>query len=504
MSDIPSQDDLIRYVLGHLPQDEARLIAKRCRRDPLLKERLAVVESLCADMTSPNQPSSALARQLPAVRYWVATLAALVLVAFVTTESLGVTKVFTTTLKVVIPHADSEIILQIPFDDATELFVDDQRISSAAVLAEGVLHVTPGTHRLRLVQQGRLVMEQTIAVQSGEAVAFQTPGVGEHVEPQADLQIKHIMRLSYADEFSELRALVFSEDDRALILACGGYAEKGRVLRIDVKQQTSTILANEPSGVPAVTASTNGKLVAYTVWNSNELVARNNGAEILRTKLTQVGRPSLTPDGRLLAVGGEDGSIGVWDMAERKLIRTWSLGTTVHGVLIAPDGKSLIVVGGHWQPWGHSDSYGEASIWTLEGQVVQHLQGHEATVLTAAVAPDRRVVVTAGVDRSIRLWDLASGKLVRTIWAHDNVIEAVAFSPNGLLLASGSWDGTVKLWEPRSGKLLATLVRHQSHVKGVGFSSDGKLFASCGADGAVNLWQVGSTEESKKVQESQP
>ena len=55
-------------------------------------------------------------------------------------------------------------------------------------------------------------------------------------------------------------------------------------------------------------------------------------------------------------------------------------------------------------------------------------------------------------------------KLLRTLEGHKDAVMSVAFDPQGGTLASGSDDKTVKLWEVRSGKLLRTLEGHQSAV----------------------------------------
>jgi WD40 repeat protein len=78
--------------------------------------------------------------------------------------------------------------------------------------------------------------------------------------------------------------------------------------------------------------------------------------------------------------------------------------------------------------------------------------------------------------------------LLQTLEGHSDAVEAVAFSQDGKLLASASWDRTVKLWDPATGAALQTLAGHADAVNTVAFSQDGKLLASASRDNTVRLW----------------
>src|SRR5262249_31858601 len=102
---------------------------------------------------------------------------------------------------------------------------------------------------------------------------------------------------------------------------------------------------------------------------------------------------------------------------------------------------------------------------------------------------------SGGLDRTVRLWDLAAGTEIRTLSRHDAPVNGVTFSPDGKLLASASLDHTLVLWDVASGRRARTLTGYSlnllRHVT-VAFSPDGRTVAAGGEDGLVHFWDVAS------------
>jgi len=81
---------------------------------------------------------------------------------------------------------------------------------------------------------------------------------------------------------------------------------------------------------------------------------------------------------------------------------------------------------------------------------------HVGEISALAVAPDSKLIASGSRDRTVKLWDAASGKLLRTLTGHREAVVSVTFAADGATLYSGSRDGTVKAWAVQTGRLVAT------------------------------------------------
>ena len=130
--------------------------------------------------------------------------------------------------------------------------------------------------------------------------------------------------------------------------------------------------------------------------------------------------------------------------------------------------------------------------------------GHLFSVGSIAYSRDGKLLASGGQDKTIKLWDVASGRLIRTLVDlnpaykapnHDENYQAVlatAFSPDGKTLAAGSWDETIKLWSVPEGKLLGAIEGKSDEIISFAFSPDGKVLASGSDDTTIRFWDVTS------------
>src|SRR5262249_19560010 len=86
------------------------------------------------------------------------------------------------------------------------------------------------------------------------------------------------------------------------------------------------------------------------------------------------------------------------------------------------------------------------------------LRGHTEKVFDRACSPDGRLLASASADRTVRLWEVATGREMAVLRGHENSVWPVVFSPDGRRLASTDRDDrAVRLWDPTAGALVAVL-----------------------------------------------
>jgi WD40 repeat protein len=153
----------------------------------------------------------------------------------------------------------------------------------------------------------------------------------------------------------------------------------------------------------------------------------------------------------------------------------------VRAVAFSPDGQTVA-----------SASYDRTiRLWeAASGAKKQVLEGHRDSVNAVAFSPDGQTVASASDDRTIRLWDAASRAKKQVLEGHRDSVNAVAFSPDGQTVASASYDRTIRLWDAASGAEKQVLEGHQGSVRAVAFSPDGQTVASASDDRIIRLWDA--------------
>jgi len=156
----------------------------------------------------------------------------------------------------------------------------------------------------------------------------------------------------------------------------------------------------------------------------------------------------------------------------------------VSGIALSPDSDTLAVTTSY-----RIEIYSLASPSTPQYELVSS----QSDMDTVDFNFDGSMLASAGqgFDNAIQLWDMKSGGTeLSLITGHTDSINDIAFSPDGTKLASGSYDKSVRIWDVATGEELFYSLDHADDVTQVDFSPDGSLLASGGADGVVRLWDV--------------
>ncbi|HOF02238.1 MAG TPA: hypothetical protein PK755_12650, partial [Spirochaetota bacterium] len=81
-------------------------------------------------------------------------------------------------------------------------------------------------------------------------------------------------------------------------------------------------------------------------------------------------------------------------------------------------------------------------------------------------------------------------KIFHIIGGHIDHVESVCYSPDGLKILSGSWDKTIKEWDVKTGRCIQTFTGHTDSVESVCYSLDGSKVLSGGSDKTIKEWNV--------------
>jgi WD40 repeat protein len=204
---------------------------------------------------------------------------------------------------------------------------------------------------------------------------------------------------------------------------------------------------------------------------------------------------AIAPDDKLAVSASRDRTLKIWNVVTGQCSRTlrghinW-----VTNVVLTPDGKTIISVG--------ADN--TLRIWSVRtGECLRVLSGQISEITNVTLTPDGKTIIAACSDHTLRILDITSGKCLRSLgkeWndnpqiGHTNWVTRVALASNGESVISASLDKTLRVWNFISGKCLKILQGHSSEVLSVSLTSNGKAAISASADNTLRVWNLTSGE----------
>jgi len=205
--------------------------------------------------------------------------------------------------------------------------------------------------------------------------------------------------------------------------------------------------------------------------------------------------------GNLLVSSSGDLTIKIWDFQTHECTKTLhGHDHIVSSVIFLPSGDQL----------ASASRDKTIKLWeTSTGYCIKTLTGHDDWVRAIVVTDDGRLLASCSHDKTVRLWDIAKGECIQVMRDHTHYIECIAFSPITLIdletpdgkickgksapgnfLASGSRDKSIKIWETATGLCVITLIGHDNWIRAVEFHPSGKFLLSVSDDKSVRVWDL--------------
>jgi WD40 repeat protein/serine/threonine protein kinase len=222
------------------------------------------------------------------------------------------------------------------------------------------------------------------------------------------------------------------------------------------------------------------------VWN----IAQGSEVHVFLEHTGRVGCLDFAPGGRRLASGGSDGTVRLWDAIAGGQGETLArLPDAVVSVAFSPDGRRFAAATGGNDTQGRSLP-GKVWCWDVVARrqcLVLPFQSKGFSSI--AFSPDGKSLAIAAEDKNISVWDTLTGKKYFSMRSPTFSPRCVAFHPDGRHLATGHNDA-VRVWETGRDREVLVLRGHAAPVESVAFSPDGHRLVSASADRTVRLWDL--------------
>ena len=191
---------------------------------------------------------------------------------------------------------------------------------------------------------------------------------------------------------------------------------------------------------------------------------------------------ALHPERRLLAIGGDDHLVRVWDLADERFVHLLEDHSDwVRALSYSPDGALLASAGNDRR----------LILWDALTGVKRGEQRSSGRALTAVhFSRGSDEIASVGFGDTLRVYDAERGSLLRELGCPCVDMRALTVSPDGQRFAGGGRNGRIRIWDTLSGDTTREYRAHRQRVRGLAFSPDSQLLASCGEDRIVHIFPM--------------
>ncbi|MCH7729865.1 MAG: hypothetical protein IH991_25855, partial [Planctomycetes bacterium] len=322
------------------------------------------------------------------------------------------------------------------------------------------------------------------------------------ISGSADKQLR-VWKLSaqkvFVAESSQVKDAVFSADGKHILT--GG---KEKIIKLwDPSGKLVRSLTGCASEITRLARSSDGQMVAcfgganaqakiVYLWN---LAAQENTPAHVLTAPNKVTSLSFSADHKKLAIGSSDKHLRIYRTQDMLLLEDITVPADVKDVVFAPDNKTLV-----------SAAAGNQAL-VLSDSLLQVIAGHQGAVTCLAYSPDGKSLISGGADKSVRQWDLVSGKQTHAYEGNTAAVTSLSISRDGKRIATGSADHSARLWNLAANagggnvKKVQPLsaITHPAAVLSVGFNPDGSRLTTGSADNMIRIWDIATGKELERL-----
>ncbi len=264
--------------------------------------------------------------------------------------------------------------------------------------------------------------------------------------------------------------------------------------KLDVDEKGAYALAVSPDGALVATGGDDGSI---RLWNS-----KSGGPEgVLEGHKGTVTTLDFSPDGKFLASGSADKTIVIWDVGARAVLRTVTEGLSqkIYEVEFHPDGRKLAAAS-----WDFTRDpfkvYGFAKVFDVgTGKMLYRVDGTAHPASTVEFSRDGRMLAVGDWGALVQIADSETGEVAMKRDLYDEAVyravDNVSFSRDGNRLISVGKDKVVRTLDAEDGSTIYEIgpaEGHRKKINSVAFSASGRLYATASSDTLVKVWDAGS------------